>query len=654
MVKVLRKYNKWFLAVGGSLLMVTFLVGGDNNPFAPDQEKVTVAEVMGKPVSRKELGQSSLEFDALKSYVPAVLQAQFGVLDNTHWLLLVREAENAGLVAESRDGSEWLTELAQSEAVAQTTARFSSAGSQFLQQILGNRQYMQGQTDELLKNLTLLRPRVAASHRLTEEQFDHALSRLRGVARLINSYYGAARLSDRMVIREARQVLDAVLADAVIIPADRVTSEVPEPTEAQLLAHFEQYQKAKPGEGEHGIGYILPERVKLEWMEVDAGIIASLVKPDPIAVNKEFQLNRDKYPGEFSTEKAKIEQALIKAKTEEIIAEIDRVYKARVRSATRRLEADGPLKKLPADWASQRPTMEALAAEVHQAVEESQGLKLPAFTVTRLAERWTRIDDVGSLTGIGGATLRLGTRSGSFEEILYTNSSFDPKAPFGLQTLLPFESALEAGANRYYFCILDTKGQAAAESLDEVRPRAISDYKRLAAFEKLKAEVPQLLALTISDGLDAVAKSYEQPAQGTALATGPLGVIKDLRISRANVGRAFAQPDANTSLLDVAELREQVVSGAEALGVTTEPNAANTAARTSVVPLPKALAIAVVQSSTPLPMAKEDLRMFTHDVVGSLLRREQRDAAPTATDPFTIEALKKRLGYKSKGDEAKS
>ncbi|MFA6044837.1 MAG: hypothetical protein WC718_07625, partial [Phycisphaerales bacterium] len=166
MVKILRKYNKWLLAGGGSLLMLTFLISGSNNPFAPDPDKITVAEVLSKPVTNKERNQFSLEYDALKAFVPGVLTLQLGCQDATHWMLLVREAENAGLVGEGRDGAAWLPELAQSETVAEVTDRYSQYGQQFVQQFLQNAQFMQQQAADMQARLTQGQVVVAARHRM--------------------------------------------------------------------------------------------------------------------------------------------------------------------------------------------------------------------------------------------------------------------------------------------------------------------------------------------------------------------------------------------------------------------------------------------------------------------------------------------------------
>ncbi|MFB3139019.1 MAG: hypothetical protein ACE10B_07350, partial [Phycisphaerales bacterium] len=101
MFKFLRKYNKYILAVGGTLLMITFLipvafesllpVAGQRRAawaqVGPDsQEKVTVAD----------LAQIQQELQVLQALPPL---RGVGTIDQPeHWYLLVREAESAGLI----------------------------------------------------------------------------------------------------------------------------------------------------------------------------------------------------------------------------------------------------------------------------------------------------------------------------------------------------------------------------------------------------------------------------------------------------------------------------------------------------------------------------------------------------------------------------
>src|SRR5262245_38068532 len=105
MLKFFRKYNKYILAVGGTLLLITFLIdfsftglmkgiGQGSVEWAtvgPSQQKVTLGD----------LHKLQRELQLLQ-----VIQGQMGRLPTPekldraeYWYLLVREAEEAGLIA---------------------------------------------------------------------------------------------------------------------------------------------------------------------------------------------------------------------------------------------------------------------------------------------------------------------------------------------------------------------------------------------------------------------------------------------------------------------------------------------------------------------------------------------------------------------------
>ena len=116
MFKFLRKYNKWILAVGGTLLLITFLI-----PFAFESLGQMVARG-GAPwanvgqkqqkVTVNELARVQRELDVLQyalRYQPLIPGP--GIVDQPeHWYLLEREAKAAGLIGGAAVvpfGAEW-------------------------------------------------------------------------------------------------------------------------------------------------------------------------------------------------------------------------------------------------------------------------------------------------------------------------------------------------------------------------------------------------------------------------------------------------------------------------------------------------------------------------------------------------------------------
>lgn len=643
MTKSLRKYNKWILAFGGALLMVTFLFSGNNNPFQRDPGNMVVAEVTGRSIKQKDRLRAAQEFDALKGFAPMLIEGQLGIKNDTHWMLLADEAEKAGLVGERADGVSWIPELAQDEVVGEYMARF---GPQVLRML--SPEMIKGEIEKRQATLEQFRPQAAARARLQLEQFDHALSRLRGVVRLVNSYSEAARMSDKAALVEARAQMEGVLADGLAIPASLLADTAPEPADEQVRAHFKQYMTVKPGTGEMGFGYIQPNRVKLEWMTVDAKILADSIVIDPVAVSKKYQLDRKTYPGEYAVEKAKIEQELRLARRDELLREIDSAYTSFVRASTRGMPTEAGVRKLDASWDAKRPTMEQLAAEIVRRVADASGVTVPAPRVESRATTWTRLDRLGSLPGIGRATFQSGARQGRLADVVSTAYEFNPAAPLSLQARVPFDQFLsDSDGNRYYFTILETRAESSPDSVDEIRADVVRDLKELWAFEQLKARLPQLESQAETAGLEAVAATFARPttkdATGKDVPAVPAPEI-DRRVSIT--GERAANSDFNAP-----EVRDAAIAALHALGPTTAASPDNVAQRTFSAAIPAKRSITIVQILAPTPLAIEDIRLLGRPFVRNMVQEESRIAAPDAGWPFSFDEVKKRANYRARGGE---
>ena len=124
MFQFLRKYDKWILAVGGSLLMITFLVPqaiqGLSEYSAQTGATWATVGASSESVSAGEadmLRRQTRLIDLLGAGTPL---GQLGVGNNpAHWYLLVREAAAAGLIAGTSSGYD----VAQSIAAEPTSRR---------------------------------------------------------------------------------------------------------------------------------------------------------------------------------------------------------------------------------------------------------------------------------------------------------------------------------------------------------------------------------------------------------------------------------------------------------------------------------------------------------------------------------------------------
>jgi hypothetical protein len=639
MLKILRKYNKWILGIGGSLLMVTFLFTGTSSLFQPDPRKRVVAEVGGSKVRAAELGRAEAEQRALAAFAPGTMLGLMGIQDGTHWLLISREAAEAGLVGEAADGREWLPELARIEA---EVAVDRDPQAQLYRQFGMYAQMVDQRASQILPFLESRKGIVAAeSGGLSVQDFEVALAKLRGVRRLVSAYSEAPRFSAPRAAQVGRKLIDAVFVEAVVIPADARAAQVAEPTEEQLKAHFEKFRAVEPGTGELGFGYVQPERVKLEWIELNRAAIEGAITIDPLAAYRAWQADRTQFAGEFEAERAKVETLLRSQAVETVFGEAERIVKAIIRTATRRLVTDGGVKRLPPDWETDRPKMADLAMAIVDGVKSATGHTIPLPRVVERTDQWIRVAEAGRLDGIGAAQFRFGTTSGTLPQLLAATHELSPAGGVLLQARVPFDASLrDQAGNVYFLTVLDARKPAPADSLEEVRAEVIADVRQAAAFALLASEQSAILAKAIASGLDGVAAEF-LPATPMEQA-----VVRPIRVTRESVRGGPAS-------LNTQAVRDQILAIADGLGSTVNVLELSPAQKSVVVPLPAARSVALIQLRAIRPMTSDDLRQMTREV-GLVLSREevrQRELAAPAPEaavpaPFSLEALKQRAGFR--------
>lgn len=646
MTKLLRKYNKWFLAIGGVLLMMTFLLTGPQSIFQPNPEKAVVANLTSGKVIARDMSLADKEYESLKNAFPFFIRYDLGVENGTHWLLLSKEAMDAGLVGADTDGLDGLSTIALSQASAEVVGELQQQYGALATQIIQHpqlgqayRQQINQKASEFAKQLQneAVRMSLAGRSHLTLAEFDTALSKVRGVMRLKQAYRGADRISDRRVALETQRMGDRVFINAVFVPADTLADAMPAPKPEELQALFDKYRTAKPNEGEYGFGYVLPNRVKLEWVEVEQLSMASAVKLDPVQVNKFYQNNRKDYPGDFGAERPKIEDRLRQERVDELMAEADRVIKAKIRAATRPLPTENGYKKLPADWEKQRPKLEDFAQGVVDAIQQTEQITVPLPKITIRAAEWVLSSDLRSLPGIGQSAATLGSKSVGFADLVGSTRDFNPKVSYGLQTSVPYETPTRDGAgNHYYFTILEARPEGPAESLDVVHATVERDARRLAAYEHLKADLSTYDALAATQGLDAVMKNFDRDPKPPVMPR----EIKLAYITDDAADRRFPE-------LSPEVVRKAVMAVVRKLGMMKSWVDVPAPDRTVSLGVPEQLGILVAQLVGQSPVTEEEWRKLGRTVAEQFSQNELRSATGDGeADPFSFEAMKARLGYR--------
>lgn len=629
MLKWLRKYNTFILVIAGSLLMVTFLLAEFLQSLGQGSPNTTVLVVNGEKISARELERARVEYAALGEVIGSRDGLRpFGIEDAKHWLLLVTEARNAGLIGGPADGERFVPTLARQ--IVQSRA-FMLRDSQQLQEMLALQTSMM---DQMIDQV------AAGPARMDRNDVLESLSKLQGVARLRASYSRIPKLSDRRLVAEYRQIEDSAAIDYVFVPADRELRNVERPDENAQLAHFDRYKDAVAGDGEFGFGYRQPDRIKLEYLVVSRAAAEAAVSADPIEVQKRF---RRKFPDGRPADGTTVDQAVEAIEIEVKREQADRVL--RVAEQAVRAEFDrllrgvpqvGPFYNLPADWNDRRPTMTALRELVTRRIEEATGAKVPP-PVAFVRGEWATQTDLGRLEQIGMAFATRGPQSVPFTQVAMGVRELAGDATVALQVGLIGEALSNRAGDKIFFVITEARKASAPDSLDEVRTQVVTDLMRLEAFNRLRAQIDQITARAVSGGLTALSLTPEEIAAMTGVVA-----AAELPVNNATARREFLSGTApNLDQVDQEVFRQAILSAAAKLDPTAPIDSVPAADRTVVVPIPQSLGIGVARITGLNPVTAERLRVQQARAVDAVVRGLLNQNAEN--DPFSVKALEARL-----------
>lgn len=653
MLKFLRKYQLIILVVGGSLLMVVFLLQPVLTRLRPDPRKQAVATIgtEGQKVTSGDLTMAGAEARAVQMLLPGLLEPNrigIGLDPNDrnwaeHWYLLSKEAERGGFVGEPGDGRRWLPDL------AALVARDQAIQEAQQGQIQSEQAFVQRINDlspQLARAFEQSLPRIAAQQRgMTVEDVERALARARGIRRMLNFYGNTPRPSIQQAVLEAKQSLDAVLVDVLPIRAGLLADAQPDPTDEDLQAFFERFRGSKPGEGEFGFGYTLEPRITLSYLELDARAIQESLAPDRVELHKRWQGDRVTYPGEFAEERAKIEQAWRQERAGEIMVAADQAIRAEVRRQMRGVEATDGVYALPDDWSDRRPRWESVAQAIVADLKTNLDIDLPLPAVRILTDQYRQATTMRALPGVGQARFQIGARAFPASNLPYLLADESGLKVLPVQVGVPItdQAATDLLGNRYYITVLGFRPQGPAVEIDEVgRSTVVSNYKAVSAYESLLARKDGLLATARESGLEALADELQPDAEDLDARTPRLQTVNAVRVSRDNVEGGF------TTLFNTPEFREAVLGAAEGLDPLTKPEDIDPSKAFATAELPVSRTLAVVRLIAPRPTTLAEFRQSGPQAVMQAADGWIRSQEGFAEHfPFSLESLRRRWNYQA-------
>ena len=608
MFKFLRKYNKWILAVGGTLLMITFLI-----PFAFDRLGQMVARG-GAPwanvgqkqqkVTVNELARVQRELDVLQyalRYQPLIPGP--GIVDQPeHWYLLEREAKAAGLIGGAAVvpfGAEWQI---------QQIAAGSSEQTSFVLQ---------------------------------------TLAKLDGVRRMIGLYVDRSKFSDRHLKHRAKRSFHAVTAQLVVLEATEPDTP-PSFGDTELAEQLAKYAENPPGEGDMGFGYRLPDRVKLEWLVVTAESVRTMIREGgrlgPVAQRSHWRKLWRADPGTYEkpTGEQEVPEAvssdLLEKLTTRTLQEIARFADQEQLTSSRRgiPRRDGYL-VLDDDWRG--PSFQDLA----RTIQEKFAVELPEYHA--LGDRWLSADEVTELQGIGAATTeKFGAVPVTLADLVAVAREFGGAQLMDIQERVAGPPLTDGDGSLYLFRIIDTDPSRPPRSVDEVRDQLTADLARLAHFHQLSMKAEALRRQVIDEGLLAVAMSRDAT----------LSVAN--RISLIDIGSLLAQqqlglsPIAGPTALATIGVHEETVATIidHALALDQDVPISELAEdqRVLVMPVEDRLAVVLVRLMDQSPLTEQVFALYSYiGLIQQMLVAEEFDSAIPAQKAFAYEALAARHDF---------
>jgi hypothetical protein len=596
MFKFLRKYNKYILAVGGTLLLITFLI-----PFAftdllqgVRRNRATWATVNDDhptKVKMSELGRIQRELQLIQYLAPQFSAEGLDRAD--YWYLLTREAEQSGFVGAA------------------------ALPPQFDAQTLG---------------------RLAAATGEQAQFVARTMARIQGVATMLQAYVASDRYSDHRLRERARHLFHRATIRPVFLEAS--TPREPQTfTEEQMLEQMTKYAEVAPGEGDMGFGYRLPDRVKLEWLVIPAESVRSMIEEtgqlNAVDLRKHWrreyeQRGRFGPPDPDAPVPQDVRNDLEDELTTDSLNEIARYANDQLRIARRGLTHRSGYLVLPEGWSGLR--FEDLALDL----QENFDIALPEYHA--VGDRWLTAPELGDLPGIGQATTDKFGDPVDLRQLTMAAKEFGGSPTIPIQKGVAGPPLRGADGSIYLFRIIDDDASRAPESVDEVREQVVADLNRLAAYNELVASADDIRQAALNEGLVAVALEHDT------------SVRFPVSVTLADPRMLFQQGVVQPTILPIIGADEPTVSAIidHAMSLPEDTAVASLPAeqRTLVIPVENRLVVLVAELTDQQPLTAEAYRAYAQGgTIQMALESEDLADFNPLENAYSYEALAERHNF---------
>lgn len=627
MFKLLRQYNQWILVVGGTLLLVAFLMPSAIQSCA-QQSAVSGApwatygdgrELTGHDLDRARKELAIVDLLRQNSSGTDPISAIGAHEDPAHWWMLSEEAARAGLVGGPGEGEAVLSAVAANNTALGTPTT----------------------TDTVIRNLMV----ASGSNR---DFVLETTAKWRGAVRLISLNQSVDRISDKRLEQFVARGVLGMSGDIVVLDA-RTNATIPTglPADASLDAKLEEQLKKfadKPAparKGKESFGYRLPDRVKLEWMSIPKSAVESTVLNSPelqsLALRKRFAQDPAKYGADpatspsFSAFESTVRTRTVEELTTAKLEEIAKFASDQLGLAQRSLKRRNSYFELPEDWSAQLPPFGALASSI----AEEFGIAAPEVKTSGDAP--ITIEAVQQLEGLSRAgTQRFGNMMRATQLIAGAKELSNPNIAAPIQARVAGPALTDPAGDVYLFRITEAMPSVPATDLAAVRDTVLADVMSLERFQWLQQNEAALAQQANAEGLRALAEKYGSKVDFATQ-------IRQYEPNFMSAGMRF--PSSIPGLEGDSDVIAQLVDKASVLPLTVDLATIPAENRTFVVSSPDSLSLVVMQVSELFPVSRETM---TGLIAEPGIARAVRDPADgnLVAEMFTFDALASRLNFK--------
>lgn len=667
MLKFFRQYNKYILSIGVALLMVAFLIQPTLSMFGPSPGNRAIGTIHGQEITLLDQRQAANTLQLLQEVSPVLIQLASGDprerINAMLWLLIIHDAQSMGLSASQLQVDQLLSTLGIEQDQLAQVARQSGVSVKVIRQALQDWIIAQAYK-ELAFGLGHKSVQDKVAHLIAAGQF-FQFRYFQGMAmELEAAYKGSPRLSTPAIKHFLHDHQSRVQIAAVAIPDDAYLAKMDEPDEAALTELFERYKDALPGQGEpHGLGYRLPDRVKIEYLTVPLAVIKKQVRVEEADALDYYDTHTDEFrpapPANSQGEDATAEQQpepkpyaqvrgrIIKTLTDQQAAKLsDQIIKtaqAILLEDARGLTQRNGYRAIPDGWSP------IVLDDVAQRIKEQFEIDL---VVRRYVDDWVTRPNLAQLPGIGHARLT-GQNPVAFvpyvmsaKEILAQDTA-NPLISLRLQTLLPSAPLVAPNGDRCLFRLTAAEASHIPESMDQARPQVLEDAKRLAAYQQLQDDAQTWLDRAKSETMETLASHLNvellkpQPFQKrqSDFATGvQVPRIEGIGRHQAFVDGVFEQVDR---ILEAASTPSDDPQGkSEPIDIKSLP----AAQRIATVAIDREMKLFVVRIDGIEPMSQGDFeRIVSTPQIGAWFN--QSLTGGENLNPLSMESLSDRVGF---------